>query len=106
MNLDDNRQTILTIVKLIPAGRVATYGQVARLAGLPKNWRQVGAVLRDLPAGKEIPWFRVVNSRGEISNRSRPDSEGLQREHLEREGVRFDQRGRIDLLEFGWQPDE
>ncbi|MGI9519556.1 MAG: MGMT family protein [Pirellulaceae bacterium] len=105
MALDDNQQMILTVVGLIPRGRVATYGQIARLAGLPKNWRQVGAVLRDLPPGEDIPWFRVVNSRGEISGRGRPETEDFQREQLEDEGIKFDKRGRIDLDEYAWQSD-
>ena len=106
MTLDDNRHAILTVIGLIPRGKVATYGQIARLAGLPNHWRQVGSVLRDLPSGKDLPWFRVVNSRGEISGRGRPETERFQREQLEDEGVQFNKHGRIDLSKFAWQPDD
>ena len=67
---DDNANCILMIVKQIPHGKVATYGQIAKLAGIPRNSRQVGTVLKTLPENSGVPWFRVVNSRGEISDRS------------------------------------
>ncbi|MEM6794962.1 MAG: MGMT family protein [Acidobacteriota bacterium] len=96
---------IYRVVRQIPPGQVATYGQVAALAGLPGHARQVGYAL--FGSGLEdLPWQRVVNARGEISRRSEPGNEGLQRAMLESEGVCFDERGRIDLRRFRWDPDD
>jgi methylated-DNA-protein-cysteine methyltransferase related protein len=90
------------VVSRIPRGRVATYGQVARLARLPGQARLVGYALHALPAGKTIPWQRVVNAQGAISLRG--EHATRQRRLLEREGVRFDSRGRIPLASFQWRP--
>ena len=88
---------IYRIVRRIPRGRVATYGQVAQLAGLAGHARQVGYALHALPSGTAVPWHRVVNAAGEISLRASPGAELTQRMLLEREGVRFDGRGRLSL---------
>jgi methylated-DNA-protein-cysteine methyltransferase related protein len=93
---------VYAVVRKIPRGRVATYGQVAALAGLPGHARQVGYALHALPEGTTVPWHRVVNARGEISPRSVPGWEMEQRERLEAEGVRFDEQGRLSLRRFGW----
>jgi methylated-DNA-protein-cysteine methyltransferase-like protein len=83
---------------------VATYGQVAALAGLPGHARQVGYALHALKDGR-VPWHRVVNAQGRISGRSgEPGGSVLQRVRLEQEGVRFDAAGRICLKDFGWKP--
>jgi methylated-DNA-protein-cysteine methyltransferase-like protein len=97
-------ERIYGVVALVPAGRVATYGQIASLAGLPGQARQVGYALHSLPHGSETPWHRVVNARGEISRRSEPGWEGFQRQLLAEEGVAFDAAGRIDLGRFRWEP--
>jgi methylated-DNA-protein-cysteine methyltransferase-like protein len=94
------------VIRRIPRGRVATYGQIAILAGFPRNARQVGNALRHLPEGGTVPWQRVVNSRGEISRRSRADDDELQRILLEAEGITFDLEGRLDLRRYGWHPRE
>lgn len=99
-------QRIYDVVRRIPRGRVATYGDVARWAGLPGHARQVGYALHALPAGNGVPWHRVVNARGTISLRRRPGDDVTQRVLLEREGVRFDQRGRLDLTGLRWRPRE
>lgn len=97
---------IYAVVRRIPPGRVATYGQVAAIAGLPGHARQVGQALRETPEGVEIPWQRVINAKGEVSPRGGLGlEEGLQRHLLEEEGVVFDGCGRIDLDRFGWDPD-
>ncbi|HUF36506.1 MAG TPA: methylated-DNA--[protein]-cysteine S-methyltransferase [Gemmatimonadales bacterium] len=96
-------QRIYAVVRRIPRGRVATYGQVAELAGLPGHARQVGYALHALPAGTAVPWHRVINARGEVSRRSEPGAELTQRMLLEREGVRFDARGRVQLRSHGWR---
>jgi methylated-DNA-protein-cysteine methyltransferase-like protein len=89
-------------VKRIPRGRVATYGQIAELAGCGGHARQVGYALNALPTDSGVPWHRVVNSFGEISPRSGDDSHELQRKLLEGEGVEFDEGGKIDLRKYLW----
>ena len=96
---------IHSVVSRIPRGRVATYGQLARLAGVPGQARLVGYALSALPEGTTIPWHRVVNVKGEISMRtSGSDHDQLQRVILRREGVRFDRLGVISLSAFQWRP--
>jgi methylated-DNA-protein-cysteine methyltransferase related protein len=95
---------IYSVVRRIPRGRVASYGEVARLAGLGGAARQVGYALHALPEASPVPWQRVVNVRGEIPARA-SGYEIPQRRLLEREGVRFDARGRIDLVRYGWSGD-
>jgi methylated-DNA-protein-cysteine methyltransferase-like protein len=97
-------QRIYRIVRRIPAGRVATYGQVATLAGLAGHARQVGYALHALPEETAVPWHRVVNAAGRISRRSLPGGELVQRLLLEREGVSLDARGRVPLRRIGWTP--
>ncbi len=94
------------MVRRIPRGRVATYGQIARLAGLQGHARQVGYALHALPEDSAVPWHRVINAKGEISSRSVPDSRGVQRLLLESEGVAFDQGGRVALVRYRWKPGE
>ncbi len=93
---------IYAVVRKVPRGKVATYGQIARLSGRPGHARQVGYAMYGLPAGTNVPWQRIVNAKGEISRRSRGGGELTQRILLEREGVRFNARGRIDLGRYGW----
>jgi methylated-DNA-protein-cysteine methyltransferase related protein len=95
-------ELIWRTVRRIPHGRVATYGQIAELAGLEGHARQVGYALHNLPARNNVPWHRVINAKGEISPRSAGDSHELQRMLLQGEGVEVDPRGRIDLKKFRW----
>jgi methylated-DNA-protein-cysteine methyltransferase-like protein len=95
---------ILAVVQRIPRGRVATYGQVAALAGLNGQPRLVGYALHALPASTAVPWHRVINARGMISIRSSGGPSLSQRLLLEREGVAFDARGRISMRRFQWNP--
>lgn len=97
-------QKIYAVVRRIPRGRVATYGQVAHLAGLPGRARQVGYALHAVPGESPIPWHRVINGRGEISTRADPGGDEVQRVLLEAEGVAFDLRGRVDLERYQWRP--
>ncbi len=99
-------QRIYDVVRRIPEGRVATYGQVAALAGLPGHARQVGYALHALDDGANVPWQRVINARGEVSQRSTPGWEGFQRHLLEEEGVVFNVSGRVDLQRFRWRPSQ
>lgn len=97
---------IYDVVRSIPSGRVATYGQVAGVAGLPGRARQVGYALAALDDGTDVPWHRVVNARGEISRRSGgPAFERIQAVLLEAEGVSCP-GGRIDLARHAWDPEE
>jgi len=95
---------IYAAVRRIPRGRVATYGQIATLVGVPRQARLVGYALSAIPESNPIPWHRVVNAAGEISLRGASSAGVTQRLMLEREGVRFDARGRIELKRFRWEP--
>ncbi len=101
----DLRARIYSVVAMIPYGRVATYGQVAALAGAPRHARQVGYALYDLPSGASLPWHRVINARGEVSPRSEPGWDAYQRQLLEAEGVEL-RRDRIDLARYRWEPSD
>ena len=95
---------IYAVVRRIPRGTVATYGQVASIAGYPGHARQVGYALHALPPGSRVPWHRVVNARGAISLRRRLGADLDQRVLLESEGVCFDARGHLDLAHYRWIP--
>ncbi len=95
-------ERIWAMVRRVPRGRVATYGQIATLAGLDGHARQVGYALHHLPERSDVPWHRVVNAKGEISQRTAGDSHELQRLLLEAEGIDFDARGRLDLARHRW----
>lgn len=88
------------LARRIPRGRVTTYGALARALGVPRGARTVGWALADCP--HDVPWHRVVNARGAISWRPSPGF-ARQRALLRAEGVRFNRRGRIDLMKFGWK---
>ena len=98
----ENTNAILTMICNIPRGQVASYGQIARLAGVPRNSRQVGAILRALAPNQGVPWFRVVNSNGGISPRKPLDCQSNQRIRMEDEGVEFKANGKVSLDEYGW----
>jgi methylated-DNA-protein-cysteine methyltransferase related protein len=91
------------VVSRIPRGRVATYGQIAELAGIAGQPRRVGYALSALPDGSAVPWQRVVNAKGEISLRAHSGAEKLQRKLLRAEGVMFDRNGRISMDRFQWR---
>lgn len=94
---------IADVILRIPRGKVATYGQVARLAGLAGGARLVVWTLNSHRRRAELPWHRIINARGGISL---PPGEGyeLQKELLESEGVVFGPDDRIDLSRFQWEP--
>ncbi len=104
MTRSDRWERVYAVVRRIPEGRVATYGQVAELAGLGRNARQVGYALHALPEYSDVPWHRVISAKGRISLPRASGADVTQRLRLEREGVKFDGRGRIDLRVFGWEP--
>jgi methylated-DNA-protein-cysteine methyltransferase-like protein len=96
------RERIWQVVHAIPPGRVASYGQVAALAGLPRAARLVGRVLSQLPEGSTLPWHRVINSRGCSSFPEGSPSYREQRQRLLEEGVVFE-RGRVARRYFAWE---
>jgi methylated-DNA-protein-cysteine methyltransferase-like protein len=98
--VDNFRQRVFQILAAIPEGQVTTYGDVAKLAGSPRAARQVGGVLKKLPEGSTLPWYRVVNRHGEISLQG--EDFKRQRQALLAEGIIF-QKGKIDLLKYGWK---
>ena len=98
-------ERIYAVVRRIPRRRVATYGQVAALAGLPRHARQVGYALHALPEESDVPWHRVVNAKGEVSLRATPGWEQVQLALLRRERV-IGKDGRVDLDRFRWEPNE
>lgn len=94
------------VCRQIPAGRVATYGQIALLCGKPRNSRQVGYALKKGLAGEDIPAYRVVNSRGILSGASYFETYDMQKLLLEEEGVAvkfLDGVWWVDLKKYGWQ---
>lgn len=102
MSGDALRQRILAVVRSVPRGRVASYGEIAWLAGRPRAARLVGRVLSELPPGSRVPWHRVVNAKGEISRGPARRPDHGQRERLEAEGVVF-VGARVNLLRHAWK---
>ncbi len=96
---------ILDIVKRIPKCKVATYGQIAFIAGT-QNPRLVGFALATLKEGTDIPWFRVINSKGKISFPEQSNGFKIQYSLLQNEGIIFDAKNRINLKQYGWEPIE
>jgi methylated-DNA-protein-cysteine methyltransferase-like protein len=98
-------QRVYGLVAQIPAGRLATYGQIAELLGAYGSARQVGWALRRLPLPSTVPWQRVVNAQGRISmDPSRQGSDWIQRELLLAEGIAVAADGRLPLAAHRWQP--
>ena len=98
-------ETIYAMVRQIPAGQVATYGQIAELIGLYGRARVIGYALFRVALESEIPWQRVINAKGMVSKSPlRQGSDELQRILLEQEGIVFDAQERIDLKQYQWNP--
>ena len=100
-------ERVYALVVQIPYGRVMTYGQIAVILGKPTASRAVGYAMHRTPAGRNIPWQRVINSQGRISPRGAGDKlhePSLQRVLLEAEGIEFDAQGKIDLDRYLWEP--
>ncbi len=97
------REAVLALVARIPAGRVATYGQIALMAGFPRRPRQVGMVLKGLPEDTELPWHRVVSQPGRIAARGRFWGALEQAGRLRAEGVAVDPDGGLDLEAHRWR---
>jgi methylated-DNA-protein-cysteine methyltransferase-like protein len=93
---------IYDLVRMIPEGRVASYGQIACCIERCTP-RMVGFAMAAVPFDSDVPWHRVINSKGMISVRSGGDGASIQQVLLEAEGVCFDKKGRVDLAEAGWE---
>ena len=90
------------IIRLIPSWKVATYGQIAEIVG-GCNARMVGYLASSVPLKSDIPWQRVINYKGRISQRKSGSDELLQKKLLEAEGIKFDNSGRTDLEYYRWE---
>ena len=102
MRSQELMQQILAVVALIPYGKVATYGQVAKLAGLPKHARLVGYALKHMDAQADLPWHRVINSQGKISlGRLNGRGENIQQQKLLQEGIALT-GAKVDLKKHQW----
>jgi methylated-DNA-protein-cysteine methyltransferase-like protein len=96
--------SVYALVRRIPRGKVATYGQIARLLGAPRSARVVGWAMHGNPYGVRVPWQRVVQRGGSLSPTVCPSDPGRQRRLLEREGVAFRLDDRIDMERHQWTP--
>lgn len=101
INISEKYRRIYDAVRQIPYGQVATYGQIARVAGLPGQPRQVGYALHASNAELELPWHRVINASGKISLPVESGHYDLQRTLLEGEGIEFN-RDKVSLSRFQW----
>jgi methylated-DNA-protein-cysteine methyltransferase-like protein len=95
-------EAVWRMVAMIPAGKVASYGQIAALLGFPRRARHVGKALGRIPEDREVPWFRVINSAGKISMPMETPQWFMQRQHLEAEGVAVSDLGRISMKRYRW----
>jgi methylated-DNA-protein-cysteine methyltransferase-like protein len=98
--MSDLYEKIYATIRKIPRGKVATYGQIALLAGMGSHARLVGYALHALTPEKRVPWHRVVGAGGKISLGG--EGYSTQRKILESEGVEFNEKGIIPLARFGW----
>lgn len=105
IHLSDFSKTVMSLVKKIPRGKVATYGQIARLAGKPHGARGVGWILNACSETHALPWQRVLNSKGKISFPKKSKEHREQKRLLAREGVKLSPDGEIDLAKFQWKKD-
>lgn len=106
MNMETSfSQRVKDFIKKIPQGKVATYGQIAAYAGNPRATRQVVWILHSSSRKDNLPWHRVINSKGRISLKPNYGYE-MQRELLEKEGITFDENDTIDFDRYLWHPGE
>lgn len=101
---DKRMQRIWATIRDIPAGSVASYGQIAEIAGVPRGARQVGFALRMLPRGHDLPWHRVITASGRIAFEKGSDAYNEQVRRLMIEDVPI-RNGRVDMRKYRWQPD-
>jgi len=94
---------VMSFIKKVPKGKVATYGQIAKLAGKPQGSRGVAWILNSSSEAHDLPWHRIINSKGQISFPKASSSYRKQKALLEKEGVQFDKSGQIDMKVFQWK---
>jgi methylated-DNA-protein-cysteine methyltransferase related protein len=97
------RAAVLRLVRSIPRGRVATYGQIAAMAGFPRRPRQVGMILKGLPEGTDLPWHRVVSIQGLVPSKGRWWGAMVQIQRLRVEGIEVDDLGSLALSTYQWR---
>lgn len=97
------QQRVWQVVSEVPEGKIASYGQIATLAGAPRAARQVGQILSRLPSDSRLPWHRILNAKGQISFPDDSEAYRRQKQLLESEGVVFMNR-RVSLQQYQWQP--
>lgn len=95
---------VYALVRACPAGRVTTYGWIAAALGLPKGARAVGWIMNESPRWASVPAQRVINSKGELTGSWAFGQRGRMRKLLEDEGIVFDDKGRVDMKRYGWDP--
>src|SRR5216684_8577289 len=93
---------VFALVRACPAGRVTTYGWLAKAVGYPRGARMIGWIMNETPEG--VPAQRVINSKGELSGNWAFSTPGGMRKLLEEEGIVFSDDGRVDLKRYGWDP--
>lgn len=98
---EDSQQRIWQVVAAIPRGKVASYGQVAELAGLPRAARLVGRILKNLPAGSKLPWHRVIRSNGKLAFATDSEQYHCQLDQLQAEGIAVI-NARVNPVYFLW----
>lgn len=103
---DNFYEAVYALVRKIPKGFVMTYGQIATILGAPRAARAVGYAMRASGRHEDVPWQRVINSRGGISARSEVGRPIIQEQLLKREGVKFDESGVCDLEAYRWEPSD
>jgi len=103
MDNNDREIRLYTVIQGIPVGKVATYGQIASLAGLPGAARLVGKILSGLPADTSLPWHRVINAAGKISMPEGSDSFNEQKKRLTTENIILT-GSQISLKQYLWKP--
>jgi len=101
---DERYARIWATISDVPQGTVASYGQIAEIAGIPRGARQVGTALRHLPTGSDVPWHRIIQSAGTIAFPKGSRAYREQKKRLEAEGVPV-LAGRVDMRKYRWQPD-
>lgn len=99
------KQRLYTVLAAIPPGKVVTYGQLARLAGMPRRARWVGQTLKQLPADSRLPWYKVINAQGRISFPPGSEAANRQAEKLRAEGIEVSQQYRINLQRYAFDAD-
>ena len=99
-------ERVYQVVRAVPRGRIVSYGGVAALLGQPRAARAVGHALNSLPDESDVPWWRVVNRNGEISRRATANGHIVQKKLLQKEGVKFDRKGRASWEKHAWNASE